>query len=77
MIEEIKNRRSIRKYKQTEIPAEIIHQIIQAGRLAPSGKNKQPWKFLIYGKEAKRELLLSMEAGIRDRLAFAGRHLAE
>ena len=68
MIEEIKNRRSIRKYKQTEIPAEIIHQIIQAGRLAPSGKNKQPWKFLVYGKEAKRELLLSMEAGIQREL---------
>ncbi len=69
MIKEITNRRSIRKYKQNEIPAEIIQQIISAGRLAPSGKNKQPWKFLIYGKDAKRELLLKMEEGIQRELS--------
>ncbi len=68
MIKEITNRRSVRKYKQNEIPAEIIQQIISAGRLAPSGKNKQPWKFLIYGKDAKRELLLKMEEGIQREL---------
>lgn len=64
MIEEIVKRRSIRKYKQDEVPVEVIKQIIQAGRLAPSGKNKQPWKFLVYGKAAKEELLAAMEKGI-------------
>lgn len=69
MIEEIANRRSIRKYKRSEITAELIQQIIQAGRMAPSGKNKQPWKFIVYGKEAKRKLLLEMEAGLKRELS--------
>lgn len=69
MIKEIADRRSIRKYRQNEIPAEMIHQIISAGRLAPSGKNRQPWKFLIYGKAAKKELLSQMEAGIERELS--------
>lgn len=69
MIEEIVKRRSIRKYKQDEVPVEVINQIIQAGRLAPSGKNKQPWKFLVYGKAAKEELLAAMEKGIHRELS--------
>ncbi len=63
-IEAIQNRRSIRKYKSTDIPRDLIYKIIEAGRLAPSGKNKQPWKFIVYGGEKKNELLAQMEAGI-------------
>lgn len=44
MIKEIATRRSIRKYKQDEIPEAIVRQMIQAAALAPSGKNRQPWK---------------------------------
>lgn len=64
MIKEMESRRSIRKYRQEEIPAEAVREILEAGRLAPSGKNRQPWKFLVYGGKAKRELLSCMEAGI-------------
>lgn len=65
LIGEITNRRSIRKYKRAEIPLEVIRKVINAGRLAPSGKNKQPWRFLVYGKDAKQRLLIKMEEGIR------------
>ena len=65
MIEEIASRRSIRRYKQDEIPLEDIRKIIHAGCLAPSGKNRQPWKFLVYGKDAKKQLLERMEEGIQ------------
>ena len=64
IIEEIVNRRSIRKYKSTDISMELINKIIEAGRLAPSGKNKQPWKFIVYGGKKKNELLAQMEVGI-------------
>lgn len=64
MIAEIAARRSIRKYKQDEVPKDIVRQIIQAAALAPSGKNRQPWRFLVYEKEAKEELLARMEKGI-------------
>lgn len=69
MIKEIADRRSIRKYRQNEVPVEVINEIIQAGRLAPSGKNKQPWKFLVYRGSAKREFLVKMEEGIQRELS--------
>lgn len=65
MIKEIEQRRSIRKYKRDEVSHACIREMIRAGCLAPSGKNRQPWKFLIYEGDAKRELLLHMQAGIR------------
>ena len=43
----IKNRRSIRKYKQDQIPDTILKQILEAARLAPSGCNDQPWHFIV------------------------------
>ena len=45
--EAIKKRRSIRKYQDKEISQEIIDELIEAARLAPSGNNIQPWKFKI------------------------------
>lgn len=63
--EAIYTRRSIRKYKEDPIPHSIIEQIIDAGRAAPSAKNRQPWKYLVYGGEAKDKLLSIMKNGIQ------------
>lgn len=60
----IYTRRSIRKFTQRDIPAELIDEIIDAGRLAPSAKNRQPWKFIVFNGEKKRELVCHMERGI-------------
>ena len=65
MIEAIKNRRSIRKYKDKAITKEQINQILQAGMLAPSSKNRQPWKFVVATGDAKNEACRVMEKGIR------------
>lgn len=46
-IENIKNRRSIRRYIEKEIPRDILEDIIDCARLAPTGNNKQPWTFLV------------------------------
>ena len=48
MIHEIENRRSIRKYKPDEIERKLIDEIIYSASLAPSAKNRQPWKFIVY-----------------------------
>jgi len=51
------NRRSIRKFKDMEIPEEMIDQILTAGIWAPSGMNNQPWRFaVIRDKELKSEI---------------------
>ena len=63
-MEEIYTRRSIRKYKQEPVSKDVLEQILDAGRVAPSGKNKQPWKFLIYGGEKKANLLTVMKKGL-------------
>ena len=47
MIEEILNRRSIRTFQTTPVSSEIVEQVLQAGILAPSSKNRQPWRFVV------------------------------
>ena len=65
MIKEIENRRSIRKYKRHEISKEIIEDIIYSATLAPSAKNRQPWKFIVYQGEEKSKLVDVMHQGIK------------
>jgi nitroreductase len=44
----IRNRESIRNYdKERPLKKEIIEKILEAGRLAPSACNLQPWKFIV------------------------------
>ena len=47
IIANIKSRRSKRSFLDKSIPEEIIKDIIEAGRYAPSALNKQPWKFIV------------------------------
>jgi nitroreductase len=45
--EAIKKRRSIRKFKPDPIPEEKIRLLLESARLAPSGTNTQPWRFIV------------------------------
>jgi nitroreductase len=57
VLEVIQKRRSIRRYKEDPIPEDVFHRVLEAARLAPSGKNLQPWKFIIVrDKELKDRL---------------------
>lgn len=64
MLSEIENRRSIRKYKDMPVSKQDIQKIINAGMLAPSSKNRQPWRFIVISGKAKSEMLLAMKNGI-------------
>jgi nitroreductase len=46
-LEAIRKRRSIRSYTGAPVPREDLEQIVDAGRLAPSGNNRQPWEFIV------------------------------
>ena len=46
-IEQILSRRSIRKFKNKPVSEEVLNNILEAGRRAPSATNKQPWHFVI------------------------------
>jgi len=45
--EAIKQRRSIRKFKPDPVPEEKIRLLLESARLAPSGTNTQPWRFIV------------------------------
>ncbi len=49
--ETILRRRSIRRFKNIEVAYEILEKCVNAARLAPSGKNLQPWEFVIVDRE--------------------------
>lgn len=46
-LEAIRRRRTVREYTGEEISREDLKTIVDAGRLAASGGNKQPWEFII------------------------------
>jgi len=45
--EAIRKRRSVREYTGDPIPKKDLAKIVDAGRLAASGSNKQPWEFIV------------------------------
>jgi nitroreductase len=46
-LEAIRERRSVREYTGDPIPKEDLEAIVDAGRLAATGSNKQPWDFIV------------------------------
>lgn len=60
----VKERRSIRKYSSKPVNKKLIDEILSAAVLAPSAKNRQPWKFIVYSADSKDELLNEMEKGL-------------
>lgn len=57
LLEAIQSRRSIRKFKPDAIPEEYISQLIEAGRLAPSGTNLQPTRYVVIKSEESKAKL--------------------
>jgi len=49
--EAIKKRRSIRRYKDKQVPRSVLKKCVNAGRLSPSGANIQPLKFITVTKK--------------------------
>jgi nitroreductase len=65
IVEAIRRRLSIRKYREDPVPEEVLFRILEAARLAPSGKNLQPWKFIIVRESSLREKLARASADQR------------
>src|SRR4030067_10892 len=58
LLELVKKRRSIRRFKPDPIPDEHIEKIIEVARWAPSGYNLQPWEFVVVKKpELKNKII--------------------
>jgi len=78
----IKGRRSVRKFKSDPIPEEHLMKIVDAGRLAPTSGNQQPWKFIVVQSEKqieklKTECFSSLETYYREEANLEGEKLSE
>lgn len=63
----IEKRRSIRKFSNKEVPDNLIKQIIYHGSIAPSGKNRQPWRFVVVkNKKIKAQISELMTIKVDD-----------
>ena len=63
-LEAIAARRSIRKFKDDPISDETLQAILMAATQAPSGRNRQPWQFVVVNGEKRAEMVRVMREGI-------------
>lgn len=59
----ILTRKSVRKYLDKQIDKDIIAKILEAGRLAPSWVNVQPWKFIVVKSQETKDILCEAAGG--------------
>ena len=62
LMREMLNRRSIRDFSSEEIPEMVIKNVLKTALAAPSGANKQPWKFVVVKDEnIKKKIRIAAE----------------
>ncbi|MCR4404101.1 MAG: nitroreductase [Candidatus Acetothermia bacterium] len=60
VLQAIRERRSVRAFSPEPVSASDLEKILEAGRWAPSGKNTQPWAFILVKSKAKRAALAGL-----------------
>jgi nitroreductase len=63
-LEAIAARTSIRKFRNEPVEEKKLQAILLAATRAPSGKNRQPWRFIIVRGEKRNDMLRIMREGI-------------
>lgn len=67
----INSRISSRSYRSDPLPDEIIRDILNAARCAPSPKNRQPWRFAVLTEDEKAALVHKCQNGLQNRVPRA------
>jgi nitroreductase len=62
-LEVIAKRRSIRQFRTTPVPRELVEKVLATAILAPSAKNHQPWRFVVLQGPAREKLARLMLEG--------------
>ncbi len=58
VMEAIKSRYSVRKYKDKPVEDDKLYRVLEAGRLAPSANNRQEWIYIVVRDKEKRQKLV-------------------
>jgi nitroreductase len=61
--EVIRTRRSIREFKPDPVPDNVLKRVLEAARIAPSGSNRQPWKFILIKDKETKEKIVPLAGG--------------
>lgn len=64
VFEAIQKRRSVRSFKDTSVPAESLRRLLESGRWAPSGGNRQPWRFVVVRDPRKIRMIKMFAEGL-------------
>ena len=67
LLEHVKRRRTIRRFKSDPIPDEDVEKIIEVARWAPSGFNSQPWDFVVVKKADLRKKIVDILGAAKER----------
>lgn len=59
-LELVQRRRSIRVFTADPVPDELVDQVIEAARWAPSGTNSQPWEFVVVRDQEMKERIAGL-----------------
>lgn len=62
ILDTIKKRRSIRRFRPDPVPAEVLRQLVEAACWAPSAGNLQPWRFYVVTDPAAKQALAAAAA---------------
>ena len=63
-LDAIAARRSIRRFKSDPVPEPLLRQVLGAALQAPSGKNKQPWRWVVATGARRLELTQCLQGGL-------------
>ena len=64
VLEAIKKRRSIRQFTEQPIERELLEQILDAARWAPTAGNQQRWRFIVVTGPTVKEMVRKVSPGI-------------
>ena len=58
ILREIEFRKSVKYFKNRAVAKESLERILEAGRIAPSAKNRQPWRFVVIDSSEVKESIV-------------------
>lgn len=71
-IETVKKRRSIRKFKQSPVPMDLIKKTIKVATLAPTACNIQGWRFIVIDNQKVKDEIVDQGGAVTIKSAPAG-----
>lgn len=74
----LRSRRSVRRFKPSQVAAEVLERILQTATWAPNAHNRQPWRFVhLASTESRQKLVAAMSADFERVLRDEGKSEAD